>query len=105
MAWKKVTRIVLGQYRAVFLGCCFGDFCFWFWFVFDESYASSWGRKEHCDAADRGKILQAAAYCFGCLWGLHGYANECPKGETSCLFPPSFSATRTAESNAWPTPS
>lgn len=52
--------------------------CFWldfFFFFLDVSYANTLGRKEDCDVADRGKILQAAVYCLGCLWGLHGYAN------------------------------
>ena len=48
---------------------------FCFYFFLDVSYASTWGRKEHCDVTDRGRILQAAVYCSGCLWGLHGYAN------------------------------
>lgn len=92
------------------LGFCFGSFClflllfgffclvwvFLLFFSLDMSYANTWGRKEHCNVADRGKILQAAVYCLGCLWGLHGYANECPKGETSCH---SFSITRTADRN------
>lgn len=46
----------------------------WLIFFTDASYANTWGRKEHCYVADRGKILQASVYCLGCLWGLHGYA-------------------------------
>lgn len=57
MAWKRVT-----QKDGLLI------------FFMDASYANTWGRKEHCDVADRGKILQAAVYCLGCLWGLHGYA-------------------------------
>lgn len=44
-------------------------FCFW-WELCKLS-----GEEKHCDVADRGKILQAAVYCSGCLWELHGYAN------------------------------
>lgn len=76
----------MGVFVCVLVFCC----CFFL----NVSYANTLGRKEHFNVADRGKILQAAVYCLGCLWGLHGYANWCPKGETSCH---SFSKTGTAD--------
>lgn len=64
MVWKRVTQRWGGVSGWIF-----------FFFFLDVSYANTLGRKEDCDVADRGKILQAAVYCLGCLWGLHGYAN------------------------------
>lgn len=59
----------VSRWWVIFLLLLLFLFCFW-WELCKLS-----GEEKHCDVADRGKILQAAVYCSGCLWELHGYAN------------------------------